>query len=275
MAQNGMFRNAMGGFNKQDVLRYIDEITAAWDAERKALTEQAEAAQTAEAQLRSELRVAQEASQQAATAAEEALQQLQVAETQLAEVQQKLYDAEADLAGYRAAVEELTEQVDAAQGQIAAARTAADEAAAQRDEAIAAVADAKVQMQERTAAETQLEESRRENRQLRDQMDAMQQAISRYERVLGEAADAQERMSSLIHPFLEQANKQADETLDSVQAVLAGLLAQLGEVQGSVEQRRQALERCKEDSNTRLNAAFGDWLEPAKEAPADRRHFFR
>ena len=71
MAQNGMFRNAMGGFNKQDVLRYIDEITAAWDAERKALTEQAEAAQTAEAQLRSELRVAQEAAEQAATAAEE------------------------------------------------------------------------------------------------------------------------------------------------------------------------------------------------------------
>ena len=39
MAQNGMFRNAFRGFNKQDVLQYIDQITAAWDAERKELRE--------------------------------------------------------------------------------------------------------------------------------------------------------------------------------------------------------------------------------------------
>ena len=39
MAQNGMFRGAFKGFNKQDVLQYIDEITAAWDTERKALEE--------------------------------------------------------------------------------------------------------------------------------------------------------------------------------------------------------------------------------------------
>ena len=275
MAQNGMFRNAMGGFNKQDVLRYIDEITAAWDAERQARTQQAEAAQTAEAQVRSELRVAQEAAQQAANAAAELEQKAQDVEAQLAVAEQKLSEAEADLSGYRAAVAELTEQLDQAQAQIAAAQSAAEQASAQRDEAIAAVADAKAQMQERSAAEAELEDSRRENRQLRDQMDAMQQAINRYERVLGEAANAQERMSNIIHPFLEQANKQADETLDSIQAVLAGLLAQLGEVQGNVEQRRQALERCKEDSSTRLNAAFGDWLEPVKDAPASDRHFFR
>ena len=65
MAQNGMFRNAMGGFNKQDVLRYIDAITAAWEAERESLTEQAETAQAAEAQVRAELKMAQEAAEQA------------------------------------------------------------------------------------------------------------------------------------------------------------------------------------------------------------------
>lgn len=275
MAQNGMFRNAMGGFNKQDVLRYIDAITAAWEAERESLTEQAETAQAAEAQVRAELKMAQEAAEQAIIAADEAEQQAATAKEQLAATRQKLAEAEADLAGFRAAVEELTEQMDAAQAQITAAQTAISEVAAQRDEAIAAVADAKAQAQENSAVEAELEERRRENRQLRDQMDAMQQAINRYERVLGEAADAEERMGRIINPFLEQANKQADETLDSIQAVLAGLLAQLGEVQGNVEQRRQALERCKEDSSTRLNAAFGDWLEPAKDTPASKNHFFR
>ena len=31
MAENGMFRKSFKGFNKQDVLQYIDGITAAWD----------------------------------------------------------------------------------------------------------------------------------------------------------------------------------------------------------------------------------------------------
>ena len=187
----------------------------------------------------------------------------------LADLQAQIAELKTELAGIRSGA-----QVHANDAELEAKR-AADEAAAQRDEAIAALADAKAQAQENTAVEAELEESRRENRQLRDQMDAMQQAINRYERVLGEAADAEERMGRIINPFLEQANKQADETLDSIQAVLAGLLAQLGEVQGNVEQRRQALERCKEDSSTRLNAAFGDWLEPAKDTPASKNHFFR
>ena len=51
MAQNGMFRNAFRGFNKQDVLQYIDEITAAWDEERKALDQTAKDALAAQEAL--------------------------------------------------------------------------------------------------------------------------------------------------------------------------------------------------------------------------------
>jgi len=103
----------------------------------------------------------------------------------------------------------------------------------------------------------------------------MQQAIARYEKVLGNAETAHEHVDGIVRPFIEQANKQADETLDSVQAVLAGLLAQLGELQGNVEQRRQALHRCKADSDSRLSAAFGDWLGLAQDASASSGQFFR
>ena len=67
MAQNGLFRSAMGGFNKQDVLQYIDEITAAWDAERKQLAATADEAVAARDALQI---VADEAQAQAAAAME-------------------------------------------------------------------------------------------------------------------------------------------------------------------------------------------------------------
>ena len=47
MEQKGIFRSALGGFNKQDVLNYIDEITAGWDRERQEL----ESAATADREL--------------------------------------------------------------------------------------------------------------------------------------------------------------------------------------------------------------------------------
>ena len=35
MEEKGVFRTALGGFNKSDVLGYIDRITAEWDEERQ------------------------------------------------------------------------------------------------------------------------------------------------------------------------------------------------------------------------------------------------
>jgi len=269
MAQNGMFRSAMGGFNKQDVLQYIDEITAAWNTERQELEQQAEAATAAQKEL-------SDAAQAAEYRAVEAEQKAQVVEAQLAEVQQQMYDATAILAESRTSIEELTAQLNAALKRCSELENEIAAVTNQRDDAIAAVADAREQLTARDGIEQQLEESRRQSRQQGEQITAMQQAITRYEKVLGSADSAHERMDGIVRPFLEQANRQADETLNSVQAVLAGVLAQLGELQGSVEQRRQALHRCKADSDSRLTAAFGDWLEQARGVtnPYDH-HFFR
>lgn len=269
MAQNGIFRTAMRGFNKQDVLQYIDEITAAWNGERTQLEQQAAAATAAAEELRA-------AAEQAGTRAAGAIEQAQVAETQLAEVQQQLYHATADLAERDRTLEELSAQLQELRGQIEALERSVTAVTAERDEAIAAVADAREQLAGQASTEQQLEESRRQVQRQDDQIETLQKAVARYEKVLGSAETAHQRVDGIVRPFIEQANKQADETLDSVQAVLAGVLAQLGELQGSVEQRRQALHRCRRDSDSRLSAAFGDWLGQARDVtPPTDRYFFR
>ena len=144
-----------------------------------------------------------------------------------------------------------------------------------RDDAIGAVADGRQQIAELEPLRDQLADAQRSNEELNEQVATMQQTISRYEKVLGNADTAHQRADSIVRPFIEQANRQADETLDSVQAVLAGVLAQLGELQGSVDQRRQALRRCKADSDSRLSSAFGDWLAPTKDINPYDHHFFR
>lgn len=260
MAQNGMFRSAMGGFNKKDVLQYIDEITAAWNQERQELQARAEAATSAKEELMA-------ANAAAADAADAATQRAQIAETQLVEVQKQVYDTTADLAASRAAADELAAQLEDALRRAAELEATVAAVTAQRDEAIAAVADAKAKLEETASTVAALEESRETCRRQEEQITAMQQAISRYEQVLGDAETAQERVSGIVRPFIEQASRQADDTLDSVQAVLAGVLAQLGELQGSVDQRRQALRRCKADSDSRLSAAFGDWLGQPGDTP--------
>lgn len=275
MAESGVFRSAMRGFNKQDVLQYIDEITGAWDTERHALTQQKEEAVAAEEAMRTKLAQAQADKEQAAEAATTAGQQAQVAATQLAEVQQELYDITADLAECRSDKDEMAAQLEEANRRIALLEAQLTAVTNERDDAIAAVADAKAQLESQGDIEARMEEYRQRDQRQSDQIDAMQQAIARYEKVLGNADTAQEHVDGIVRPFIEQANKQADETLDSVQAVLAGLLAQLGELQGNVEQRRQALHRCKADSDSRLSAAFGDWLGQAQDVSANSGQFFR
>ncbi len=275
MAESGLFRSAMRGFNKQDVLQYIDEITGAWDNERHGLEQQKNEAVQAQEAMQAQMEQAQADKEQAIEAANEASQKAQVAATQLAEVQQELYDITADLAECRSDKDEIAAQLEEAQRRIALLEAQLTAVTNERDDAIAAVADTKAQLTSLGVVEEQLNDYRQQNQRQSDQIDAMQQAIARYEKVLGNAETAHEHVDGIVRPFIEQANKQADETLDSVQAVLAGLLAQLGELQGNVEQRRQALHRCKADSDSRLSAAFGDWLGLAQDASASSGQFFR
>ena len=271
MAEKGMFRSALSGFNKQDVLEYIDKITAEWDAERQELTARAEQADAHAA-------AAEEAAATAAAEAEQARKEAAAATERQAAVSEQLRLVSGELDTKNITLQSMEELLQEKDGKLTAALQEAENLTAQRDEAIAAVADAREQLTQLEAATARLKETESELAEQSARLAALQREVARYEAVLGSAETAQQHVDGIVRPFIEQANRQADETLDSVQAVLAGLLAQLGELQGNVEQRRQALQRCKNDSDSRLTAAFGDWMararQAAEESAADS-HFFR
>ncbi len=110
MGNNGIFRSAIGGFNKKDVLQYIDQITGEWNAERQQLTTTAAAAQE-EAQLQAKAAEAQAASVAAMTA-------------QLQQLQETL----AEVTATAQAVPALQEQLDTLNGENEALRAKLDAA---------------------------------------------------------------------------------------------------------------------------------------------------
>ncbi len=268
MAQNGMFRNALSGFNKQDVLQYIDEITAAWDEERKALDQTAKDALAAQDALQA---TADEAQAQAVAAAE----QQQVVEAQLAEAQQKLFDTTADLTVAATTIEEMATQLEEAQRRLAQLEQELSSTADERDTAIAALADAKVQLADAQASRQQLDDSRRQVSAQNEQIASMRQSIQRYENIVGNADTAAQRMDGIVRPFIEQANHQTGETLDSLQNALAVILGQLSELHSDIDHRRQALNNSKADSDVRLATALNEWLSAAQGAGNQGNGFFR
>lgn len=268
MAQNGMFRNAFRGFNKQDVLQYIDEITAAWDEERKALEQRANDAEEAQAALQA---AADEALAQAAAAAE----QQQVAETQLAEAQQQLFDTTADLSVAATTIEEMATQLEEAQRRTAQLEQELAATADERDAAIAALADAKEQAAEAQAFRQQLEESRRLVSSQTEQIASMSRTIQRYESILGDADTAAQKMDGIVRPFIEQASRQANDTLDGVQNALSVILGQLADLQNDIDQRRQNLRHGKADSDARLSDTLNQWLAAAQGSDTNGSGFFR
>ena len=268
MAQNGMFRKSFKGFNKQDVLQYIDEITAAWDAERKQLAATADEAVAARDALQV---VADEAQAQAAAA----IEQQQVTETQLAEAQQKLYDTTADLTVAATTIEEMATQLEDAQRRMAQLEQELATTAAERDNAIASLADAKEQVADAQVARQQLDDCRRQLNRQDEQMAQMRQTIQRYEAVLGNADTAAQKIDGVVRPFIDNASHQAANTMDDLQTAVSGIMNQLSDLMHNIEYRRQELQHSKADSDARLSAVLDEWLAAAQGSDGQGSGFFR
>ena len=268
MAQNGMFRNALSGFNKQDVLQYIDEITAAWDEERKALEQTAKDAVAAQEALQA---AAEEAQAQAAAAVE----QQQVAETQLAEAQQKLFDTTADLSVAATTIEEMATQLEEAQRRLAQLQQELAATADERDAAIAALADAKEQLADADTLRRQLEDNRRVTAVQNEQMAAMRQTIQRYESVLGGVDALQEQIGGQIRPCIRQTAAAADTALENTQNFLTNMICQLDEIKSHLNGMRGDLQDSAADSDARLSAILDRWLAAAQGNGGHGGNFFQ
>lgn len=268
MAQNGMFRNAFRGFNKQDVLQYIDEITAAWDEERKALEKRAEEAEAAST-------AAQAAAQAAAEEAAAAVEQQQAVEAQLAEVQQQLDDTKNDLAVAATTIEEIATQLEEAQRRTAQVERELAATAEERDTAIAALADAKSQLDDALLAQRQLEESRRLVNSQTEQISSMSRTIQRYEDLLGDVDTVAQRMDGIVRPHVDEAYRQSTAALDSAQRQMRQILNQLTELVGNMDASSQSLQARKQDCDSRLTAALDEWLSAAQGTDGHGSGFFR
>lgn len=266
MAQNGMFRSSMRGFHKQDVLQYIDGITAEWNEERVALEQAATEAAAARDAL-------QASTDEAVATAAAAVEQQQAAENQLEDALQRLADTSADLTTATAAIEEMAIQLEEAQRRLAQLEQELAATAGERNSAVAALTDAKEQLTVHTATARELEESRRQVSRQNEEIAAMRQTIRRYESVVGDADTVHEKVSGIVRPYIEQTGREADETLNDVQASLDALLAQVGELQSSIDRSRHALQSSRADSDSRLAAALDEWLSAAQDAGGER-HFF-
>lgn len=258
MEEKGMFRSAIGGFNKIDVLNYIDELTGNWNEERVQLEQQAqadrEAAEAATAKA-AELQAAHEAMTAELEALEEELE----------------------------TARPLAEQVQALEAQIAQMREELSEALAQNSQLNQKLAQSEEKSQsaraEMMAAEDRLATREQELTQRNERLAALEAVVTRYEAVLGRCDGMKEHIDGIVRPFTENAHRRAEETLDNTYALVSALLVQLGELQEGIDNQKRALRQEKIESDTRLNSVLNNWFNKAKElagTAADRAtHFFR
>lgn len=270
MEQKGVFRSALGGFHKQDVLNYIDGITAEWNEERVLLTEQAQT----DRELAQQQQDAAAEAIAAREAAEQAAADLQTENTRLQEVlqelettqQARLQELEAELAELR----RLPEQVQALTEQL-------QEVTAQRDVALSEKAKLTEQLHietdrantatsEMMAAEERLQQKDIELAKRDEQLTRSEQSLTHYQTILGDAEDAGRRVGDIARPFIRQAGRQAGEALEDMQATLTAVLAQLGELQGTIEQKKTALQTKMDEADIQMTGAVNAWTDTAKEA---------
>lgn len=268
MEDKGIFRSSIGGFNKSDVLAYIDQITAAWDRERQELTQTAEQARQEADTAQAQAQLAKAQAAQAGTEAdsarartEELQKQLTALQEQLAAVCGQLDAANGQLAARQAqaeqdqkALRDTAERLRAAESTAAALR---QQVAEEQEKARSAVA-------EMMAAEDRLSDRETELTQQSRQLQALAEQKNRYESLLGCGSAPQAHVEGLVRPVMEDTRRRADSALEDVDAALHALLAQCGELSETIRLHRDALQAAYADGDRRLSETLRGWLEAAR-----------
>ena len=242
MEEKGIFRSAIGGFHKNDVLSYIDKITGEWNEERVQLMEQAESA-----------------SREMERVSEEARQAVAAARATEDEAAAKLEAMQEQLRGLTAELQEMTAQRD-----VAVTEKAALEEQLQQEQEKTCTAT-----QEMMAAEERLQARDGEVATLRGQLEELQGQLTAYGEVLGAGEDIKPHVDGIVRPFIEGANRRADDTLTNVRTVLDALLGQLGELRDNVQLQQAALQLQKMESDAKLSDALDTWMDKIRRLAQD------
>ena len=255
MKEKGVFRSALGGFHKQDVLSYIDQITDEWNQEREAFNIQVANAQQA---------------------TEQATEQQEKDAAAIAQLQQQLADTQA-------AAKALQEQQEALTAALQTVTAQRDEALAQQEALRTRLTEEQDKVHtsatEMMAAENRLQGRERELEQLQNTLRQQQTLLAQYEATLGQCDGMADHLGGLVRPYVEKADRQAADTLKRVDTTLSSLLEQLTALQGDVRQQQQTLQAEKDQNQTSLSEALSGWLDKtrqlAQEAAGRASHFFR
>lgn len=261
MDEQGMFRSALGGFHKGDVLSYIDRITTEWNEERQQLTQEREqaaqqAAQQAEQASRAENRAAQLTGERDGLAEE--LTVLKAELDTLRPLQQELEQLREELSCSRQQEQTLRQRCEALAKEAAQAKEKAESATT---EMMAAEERLTVRGSELGACERRLE--------------AALERIGRYERVLGRADGMKAHLDGLVRPYLEETSAMADRALSDTRNAVDGMLEQLRSMADQLACHQNALCGTRGEIDTRLEAALDEWLSEANGLSEENSSFFR
>lgn len=256
MEEQGIFRSALGGFHKGDVLTYIDEITARWDAERQQLQQQLSETQqqlTAAREQSSEQTAQAEAAQETVRQQKEKLDALRSRLEEQSRALEELPALRQSLAALETQVQDATAAAEAAATRCQTLEQETARAREQQQSATAEMMAAEERLSARTAQLTACE------KKLAD-ADAR---IARYEAVLGQVDGMEAHLDGLVRPYLEEAATAADRTLSDTRAALEDMRLRLDQLADELTHRQNMLCNAKADTDTRLQAALTAWLHTA------------
>ncbi len=256
MEDGGIFRSAFRGFNKADVLGYIDQITGEWETERQEL-----ATTTSDIRKECQQAVAQRDSLQ--STADELREQNRSLLSKLEETDSRVEALSGQLTAAADSIRRLEEEKAKLTESLSAAEA---ENRALHGQLTSAEEKCRVATTEMMAAEEHLQTRESElndrNRQLTD----MESCLERYEAILGQTDGIGQHMDGIVRPFMEESHVCTDQTLERVSTALGAALEQLGELRTSVDGQRGTLREKKQTADARLADRLNEWMTQAREA---------
>ena len=207
MAENGQFRNAFRGFNKQDVLQYIDQLQATLILRAEDAHLRAQAAQNETAEMAAQLSAQREAALEANAKVEEA-------NAAAAKAAEEAAQASARADEFRMQTEKLMSLAQAYKNEILDLR-----------ETLAQVEQSAVNEEELRAANDRVAELERENALLKTQNEQYASVVGDIHRVMVKARVVSASYFETAHKNSVECLGQLDSFLDDLKAQVASNMA--------------------------------------------------
>ncbi len=252
MAVNGTFRSAINGFNRQDVMDYLESASQRYEALKKERTD-LERIRTEQLEKQKELEAAQE---EAAAQKEQAVQALDEAQEQLRACQDECETLRVSLEEVTAARDDAQSKVNAVLAQLRAAEEtnarltqSLEESKAAPKEDPAEAAALRAEADQLRSQLNEMESRQAETLKKANEYDTVRERIATLElNAVRRAADIEDTARAEAHALIEQAEQQAREIRENAQRDAEALLQQTREEEADFLSQREEIHRSFRES---------------------------